>query len=108
LPRYEKQSLLEKFPTVPPLALDLVEKMLEFDPAKRITGILTFIDPVTCSQQMFIHVKPGFVFYEYILTPLHGSYRDLVFPLYFTYSGLLHSLILILIYTKYAKKVIRN
>lgn len=37
LPQYEKQSLTEKFPMVPPEALDLVEKMLEFNPAKRIT-----------------------------------------------------------------------
>ena len=56
LPRYEKQSLLEKFPTVPPLALDLVENMLKFDPAKRITGIFTFIDPVVFIKPMLIHV----------------------------------------------------
>ena len=38
LPQFEKQSLTEKFPMVPPEALDLVEKMLAFNPAMRITG----------------------------------------------------------------------
>ncbi|XP_073125215.1 mitogen-activated protein kinase homolog MMK1-like [Henckelia pumila] len=37
LPPYKRQSFAEKFPHVPPLALDLVEKMLAFDPRKRIT-----------------------------------------------------------------------
>ncbi|XP_076900667.1 mitogen-activated protein kinase 3-like [Bidens hawaiensis] len=37
LPRHPRQSLPEKFPDVHPLAIDLVEKMLTFDPAKRIT-----------------------------------------------------------------------
>ncbi|KAH7352521.1 hypothetical protein KP509_19G049800 [Ceratopteris richardii] len=37
LPKYEKQSLREKYPMVPPEAMDLVEKMLEFNPARRIT-----------------------------------------------------------------------
>jgi mitogen-activated protein kinase 6 len=38
LPPYHRQSLLEKFPHVHPEAIDLVEKMLTFDPRKRITG----------------------------------------------------------------------
>ena len=36
LPRYEKQSLLEKFPTVPPLALDLVENMLKLQQSTKL------------------------------------------------------------------------
>jgi mitogen-activated protein kinase 6 len=38
LPRHPRQSLPEKFPHVQPLAIDLVEKMLTFDPRQRITG----------------------------------------------------------------------
>ncbi|XP_042425161.1 mitogen-activated protein kinase 1-like [Zingiber officinale] len=37
LPRHPKQSLPEKFPHVNRTAIDLVEKMLTFDPRKRIT-----------------------------------------------------------------------
>nr|ACG37232.1 MPK6 - putative MAPK [Zea mays] len=37
LPRHPRQSLPEKFPHVQPLAIDLVEKMLTFDPRQRIT-----------------------------------------------------------------------
>ncbi|GAU14553.1 hypothetical protein TSUD_96170 [Trifolium subterraneum] len=37
LPPYHRQSFLEKFPHVHPEAIDLVEKMLTFDPRKRIT-----------------------------------------------------------------------
>ncbi|VAI82479.1 unnamed protein product [Triticum turgidum subsp. durum] len=38
LPRHARQSLSEKFPHVHPSAIDLVEKMLTFDPRQRITG----------------------------------------------------------------------
>ena len=38
LPLHRRQSFLEKFPTVHPAAIDLVEKMLTFDPRQRITG----------------------------------------------------------------------
>ncbi|KAG8076762.1 hypothetical protein GUJ93_ZPchr0006g43196 [Zizania palustris] len=37
LPRHARQSFTEKFPHVHPLAIDLVEKMLTFDPRLRIT-----------------------------------------------------------------------
>ncbi|KAK4429698.1 Mitogen-activated protein kinaseD5 [Sesamum alatum] len=37
LPPYRRQSFTEKFPQVHPLAIDLVEKMLTFDPRQRIT-----------------------------------------------------------------------
>lgn len=37
LPRHARQSFPEKFPHVHPLAIDLVEKMLTFDPRQRIT-----------------------------------------------------------------------
>ena len=35
---HRRQSFLEKFPAVHPAAIDLVEKMLTFDPRQRITG----------------------------------------------------------------------
>lgn len=38
LPLYRRQSFTEKFPHVNPAAIDLVEKMLTFDPRRRITG----------------------------------------------------------------------
>lgn len=37
LPRVPKQSFAEKYPNVSPDAIDLAEKMLVFDPSKRIT-----------------------------------------------------------------------
>ncbi|CAD5326291.1 unnamed protein product [Arabidopsis thaliana] len=37
LPTLPRQSFTEKFPNVPPLAIDLVEKMLTFDPKQRIS-----------------------------------------------------------------------
>lgn len=38
LPRHPRQSLASAFPHVHPSALDLIEKMLAFDPTKRISG----------------------------------------------------------------------
>lgn len=38
LPRHTKQPLVTRFPRLPPLAVDLIEKMLAYDPAKRITA----------------------------------------------------------------------
>ncbi|CAL5433168.1 unnamed protein product [Camellia sinensis] len=37
LPRYPKQQFSARFPNMSPLAIDLLEKMLVFDPTKRIT-----------------------------------------------------------------------
>lgn len=38
LPLYRRQSFYEKFPHVHPAAIDLIERMLTFDPRQRITG----------------------------------------------------------------------
>lgn len=38
LPFHRRQSFYEKFPHVHPAAIDLVERMLTFDPRQRITG----------------------------------------------------------------------
>ncbi|CAK9184822.1 unnamed protein product [Ilex paraguariensis] len=37
LPHFPRQPFLQKFPDMSPVAIDLAEKMLVFDPAKRIT-----------------------------------------------------------------------
>ncbi len=46
LPRFPRQPLAQKFPNLQPAAVDLIEHMLRFDPAGRITG------------QSFSHVEP--------------------------------------------------
>lgn len=38
LPTFPKRPFSHKFPDVSPVAIDLAERMLVFDPAKRITG----------------------------------------------------------------------
>lgn len=49
LAHVEKQPFARRFPDVSPLAIDLAEKMLVFDPAKRITGV-----PCLCLIILFI------------------------------------------------------
>ena len=39
MPKVPKRPLGERFPSISPLAMDLMEKMLLFDPAKRISGV---------------------------------------------------------------------
>lgn len=41
LPQFPKQQFSMKFPNKSPIVVDLLEKMLVFDPSKRITGIST-------------------------------------------------------------------
>lgn len=43
LPYVEKQPFAQRFPDLSPLAIDLAEKMLVFDPSKRITGMLLYV-----------------------------------------------------------------
>lgn len=38
LPQFPKQNFATRFPSMSPLALDLLRKMLMFDPSQRITG----------------------------------------------------------------------
>lgn len=55
LPPYPRQSITDKFPTVHPLAIDLIEKMLTFDPRRRITGQSQISLPfLTCKEQEFL------------------------------------------------------
>jgi mitogen-activated protein kinase 6 len=53
LPRHARQSLPEKFPHVQPLAIDLVEKMLTFDPRQRITGNTSEALSIFCFYRFF-------------------------------------------------------
>ena len=41
LPQYPKQNFSARFPDMSPGAVDLLEKMLIFDPNRRITGKMT-------------------------------------------------------------------
>lgn len=56
LPHVPKKSFAEKFPDVSPVAIDLAEQMLVFDPSKRITGIpfLVFINNLHLINFKFI------------------------------------------------------
>ncbi|CAK9135587.1 unnamed protein product [Ilex paraguariensis] len=56
LPPYRRQSFTEKFPQVHPAAIDLVEKMLTFDPRQRITGCNFVVhDCMWYLQGLFYH-----------------------------------------------------
>jgi len=41
LPQYPRQQFAARFPSMSPGAVDLLEKMLVFDPNRRITGKIT-------------------------------------------------------------------
>lgn len=43
LPQQPRQSFAQLFPHVNPVANDLVERMLTFDPAQRITGAYLYL-----------------------------------------------------------------
>lgn len=51
LPQYRKQKFATRFPNMLPEALDLLEKMLIFDPNKRITGMHSY--RVWVSRQVY-------------------------------------------------------
>jgi len=50
LPLHRRQSFTEKFPTVHPAAIDLIEKMLTFDPRQRITGEFVSLTLSVCQH----------------------------------------------------------
>jgi mitogen-activated protein kinase 1/3 len=43
LQHVDKQPFAQRFPDISPLAIDLAEKMLVFDPSKRITGMCLYV-----------------------------------------------------------------
>ena len=61
LPQFPKQNFSARFPNVSPGAVDLLEKMLVFDPNRRITGtplILAFL----ITLKLKIHEALGLIF----------------------------------------------
>nr|DAD38500.1 TPA_asm: hypothetical protein HUJ06_009141 [Nelumbo nucifera] len=54
LPCHIRQSFTEKFPHVHPAAIDLVEKMLTFDPRQRITALVTRREKKLPNAELFI------------------------------------------------------
>lgn len=55
LPQFPKQNLAARFPNMTPLALDLLAKMLVFDPDQRITGKRKFSFLVKIPNYFFFH-----------------------------------------------------
>ncbi|KAE8728108.1 Mitogen-activated protein kinase-like protein D5 [Hibiscus syriacus] len=73
LPVHRRQTLTEKFPNVNPLAVDLVEKMLTFDPRQRITVEHALVHPYLTSlhdtsDESFCTTPFDFDFEQYALT----------------------------------------
>lgn len=58
LPQFPKRHLPAVFPNMSPLALDLLEKMLVFDPDQRITG------HSTTSFRLSVYFRPCFSCYS--------------------------------------------
>lgn len=54
LPQYPKQQFSAKFQNAAPGALDLLERMLVFDPSRRITGILASLSRLPFSNSLWI------------------------------------------------------
>ncbi|RZR94578.1 hypothetical protein BHM03_00023293 [Ensete ventricosum] len=50
LPRYPRQSFATLYPHINPVAIDLIERMLTFDPTKRITELWEISDVVVLSH----------------------------------------------------------
>lgn len=55
LPQYPKQQFSAKFQNAAPGALDLLERMLVFDPSKRITGILVSLSTLPLSNSVDLY-----------------------------------------------------
>lgn len=53
LPQYPKQQFSTRFPNSSPGAVDLLERMLVFDPSKRITGSVILL----YSLNIFLHIE---------------------------------------------------
>ncbi|CAL5356172.1 unnamed protein product [Camellia sinensis] len=56
LPRYPKQQFSARFPNMSPLAIDLLEKMLVFDPTKRITDSGEWIAGYSLQPSRHCHI----------------------------------------------------
>lgn len=81
LPQYPKQQISARFPNMSPSAVDLLEKMLVFDPTKRITG--------TMKVKTFMHISKEwpvfrglFCFWEWFCLLLLCSRRGTMSPIF--------------------------
>ena len=70
LPQYPKQQFAARFPNMSPAATDLLEKMLVFDPNKRITGtveIHLYSKSLRIRKTFLVHFLTNFLFMEICL-----------------------------------------
>ncbi|RWW73263.1 hypothetical protein BHE74_00018872, partial [Ensete ventricosum] len=55
LPRYPRQSFATLYPHINPVAIDLIERMLTFDPTKRITASVYLSAPASLPFPFCVH-----------------------------------------------------
>lgn len=109
LPLYHRQSLLEKFPHVHPEAIDLVEKMLTFDPRQRITGKFSLPETVMVKDIIIsigaLHNFCAFQHHEYLLKVTYWNHQSWVDNLHLSCNNCFYfcfrDVIFVLIYILY-------
>lgn len=79
LPSFPRQNLAARFPNMSPLALDLLGKMLVFDPTQRITGKRQYFN--IC---FYFQISSFFILltYNFRFTQLMMLYVIHIYPLF--------------------------